>query len=69
MHESSGERRAFEEPTRIAVALNSRAVFIAKLLYDRHEQKNAIGNREIVGIPIARALEIPIKGRSKEVYD
>ena len=58
VHESSGERRAFEEPTRIAVALNSRAVFIAKLLYDRHEQKNAIRNREIVGIPIARALEI-----------
>jgi len=39
-------------PARIAVALNTNAVFIAKILYDRHDPSR------VVGIPIQNALQV-----------
>ena len=47
-------RRVFEEPTRIAVAFDSKAVFIAKILYERHEEMR----HEVFGIRLSRVLEI-----------
>lgn len=52
--DTSRTRRVFEEPTRIAVALDSKAVFIAKILYARHEEMR----HEVFGIGINRVLDI-----------
>ena len=52
-------RQAFEEPARLAVAFSPKAVFISKILYARHEQKNADGiGHHVIGVPIKRALDI-----------
>ena len=56
---SPGSRQAFEEPARLAVAFSPKAVFISKILYARHEQKNADGiGHHVIGVPIKRALDI-----------
>ena len=56
--DASGPRRAFDEPVRIAVALNAKSVFIAKLLYPRHDERDQLARREIAGVRIDQALAI-----------